>query len=852
MTEQAMTHEGGLRSVDGKPIPLRGVDVSGEVVGGTARIKVRQRYENVETSPPPHAPIEAIYVFPLPSESTLVGFVMECEGRRIEGVCKEREEAFRAYDDATLEGHGAALVEQERANVFTASVGNLLPGETTVVEVEYVQRLRASEGTLRVTVPTLVAPRYIPGTPHGDRTAHGAEEPTDRVPDADRISPKIAPVDYRVALDLLLHVGPKATVGSPSHRLDVQRDGERARVTFAEGRVALDRDVVILAEGADDSPVQALVSHRSGETGTFVFSRVVDLFADAPKAAPLDVVFVLDRSGSMGGSSIEEAHKALRLCLRQLREGDRFSIIAFDDREETFEPEPVPFTQKTLEQADRWIARVDARGGTELLAPMQRAIALAPNGVVVLLTDGQVGNEDEILAAVMSARGKNAARVYTFGIGTNVSDALLSQLARRTGGAMEMIHPGERIDDKVVATFARAIAPRVRDVRATFHGVDVDELAPSQLPDLVDGEVWSLSGRYQKPGIGRLEVRGTLAGEPWLLEVALELPERADAPVIEKLWAAERVRDLESIEVEGRRAKSMKDRILAIAIPFAIASRHTSFVAIEKRTGDRRVPGAAEARPVPVNAPAGWAMFERPSMRFGGTFAQMAMPMSAPMPAAFAVARAAMPPTGAPPPPPAPAPMSPQPAAKPKRAKGVLSRARDAVSGFFGSDDEGAAPTRTGRRVMESAPAPHEEEREPALELSHASGDPVFTILSRQLANGLFDDGGPETDEDLRLATSTERALLALLGLGVDGAHPLHGEVVRKAVLALLPLIARLTARLRDRVVVERVLLLAWLAASASSKRTRKQVVEAARSAGLDLAAGTADEATLRASVGLR
>ncbi|MBI2395248.1 MAG: VWA domain-containing protein [Deltaproteobacteria bacterium] len=849
-----MTHEGGLRSVDGKPIPLRGVDVSGEVVGGTARMKIRQRYENVETTPPPHAPIEAIYVFPLPSESTLVGFVMECEGRRIEGVCKEREEAFRAYDDATLEGHGAALVEQERANVFTASVGNLLPGETTVVEVEYVQRLRASEGALRVVVPTLVAPRYIPGTSHGkegDRTAHGAEEPTDRVPDADRISPKIAPVDYRVSLDLLLHVGPKATVSSPSHRLDVQRDGERARVSFSEGRVALDRDVVILTEGAEDAPVQALVAHRSpsSERGTFVFSRVVDLFADVPKAAPLDVVFVLDRSGSMGGSSIEEAHKALRLCLRQLREGDRFSIIAFDDREEPFTPEPVPFTQKTLEQADRWISRVDARGGTELLAPMQRAIALAPNGVVVLLTDGQVGNEDEILAAVMTARGKNASRVYTFGIGTNVSDALLSQLARRTGGAMEMIHPGERIDDKVVATFARAIASRIREVRATFHGVDVDELAPSQLPDLVDGEVWSLFGRYQRPGIGRLEVRGTLAGKPWLLEVALELPERADAPVIEKLWAAERVRDLESIEVEGRRAKSMKDRIVAIAVPYGIASRHTSFVAIEKRTGDRRVPGAAEARPVPVNAPAGWAMFERPPLRAGGAFAQMMMPMAAPAPAAFAYARAAMPPTGAPPPPMASMPMSPQPAAQPKRAKGVLGRARDAIGGFFGGEGEGAAPRQAPPgRMMESAPAPLEElEEEGAVAQPRESGDPVFAILSRQLANGLFDDGGPEKDEDARLAASTERALLSLLRLGVDGAHALHGEVVRKAVLALLPV----GARLKDRAAAERVLLVAWLAASSSSKRTRKQVVDAARAAKLELASRTADEPALRASLGL-
>lgn len=844
--------QGGLRSVDGKPIPLRGVDVSGDVIGGTARLKVRQRYQNDEK-----VPVEAIYVFPLPSEGTLVGFVMECEGRRIEGVCKEREAAFQAYDDATLEGHGAALLEQERPNVFTANVGNLLPGETTVVEIEYVQRLRASEGALRVMIPTLVAPRYIPGDASGLRTGHGAADPTDQVPDADRISPKIGPVDYTVGLDVTLHVGRTATVSSPSHRVDVERDDARARVRFSKGRELLDRDVVLIAEGTEQEPVSALVAHKADGPGTFVFSRVVDLFADAPKGAPLDVVFVVDRSGSMGGDSIEEARKALRLCLRQLREGDRFSIIAFDDRQESFRPEPVVFTQKTLEQADRWIADVDARGGTELLEPMVAAVALAKGGVVVLLTDGQVGNEDAIVSAVLEQRGKSGARVYTFGIGTNVSDALLTKLARHTGGAAEFIHPGERIDDKVVATFARAIAPRVRDVRASFTGIEADELAPAQLPDLVDGEVWSLFGRYQKAGLGRLELRGTLGGKPWLLEVSLELPDRADAPAVEKLWAAERVRDLEAVEVEGRRAQSMKERIVAIAVAHGIASKHTSFVAIERRTGERRVPGSAEARPIPVNAPAGWAMFQQPQVRGGAVaYAMSAMPaMPAPMAAAAFLGGA---PggfgTGAPPPPPAPmapapmmrsAPRAQAPAAKPKRAsKSMMERARAAIGGMFKGDaDEGSAPAAMPE-MMDMMEAERAEEA-PA-----QTGDPIFSILSRQLANGLFDDHDAESNDDLRVARSTERALVALLKLGVDGSHALHGEVVRKAVLAVLPLLGRLGSA-ASGATAERVCLVAWLAASSSSKRTRKQVLDAAKTAGLDLAARIADEAALRAELGV-
>lgn len=823
MSEQRITRdEGGLTSVDGEPIPLREVNVLGDVIGGTARIRVRQRYENVGNEK-----VEAIYVFPLPSEATISGLKMECDGRTIEGVVREREEAFRAYDDATLEGHGAALLEQERANVFTATVGNLLPGETTVVEIEYVQRLHANEGALRVMIPTLVAPRYIPGVhdPREERarTGHGAADPTDRVPDADRVSPKIGDADYTFGLELAMHVGAAAEISSPSHKLIIDRAGDIARVRLSG--VALDRDVVILAEGSAKSPVQALVTHRThrhegtGEVGTFAFSRLIDLFDPKAKASPLDVVFVLDRSGSMGGTSIEEARKALRLCLRQLREGDRFTIIAFDDREETFKS--VPFTQKTLEQADQWIAAIDARGGTELLTPLRHAAEFAPEGVVVLLTDGQVGNEDEILAAVMESR--NSTRVYAFGIGTNVSDALLSQLARRTGGAVEFIHPGERIDEKVVATFSRAIATRVRDVRVKLVGVDAEELAPSPLPtlpDLVDGEPWTLFGRYAESGVGRLEIRGTLRNEPYLLEVPIELPARADAPSVEKLWAAERVRDLESIEVEGRRAKTMKDRIVAIAVTHGIASRYTSFIAIEKRTGDRRVPGTADARPIPVHAPSGWAMWERPMFDAGGggyrgaprqaySFGAAA-PTGAPALRAMA---AVVPPIASAP---APAPSRPMPPGGLPKFKRVMS----AIGSMF---DRG------------STEAPSDDPSEEA----GAGDDPIFAILSRQLANGLFDDTGE--GDAAALVASTTRALSDLLRLGVDASHALHGPVVRKAIDALLPRIADV-----PRALAERAIGIAWLAAA--GKRTRGPVAEAARATGLDAIIARGD-AALRAEL---
>ena len=365
----------------------------------------------------------------------------------------------------------------------------------------------------------------------------------------------------------------------------------------------------------------------------------------------------------------------------------------------------------------------------------------------------------------------------------------------------------EEFHASALKEFQQHIAPRVSDVRVKWNGVEVDDVAPGTLPDLVDGEVWSLFARYRTPGMGRLEVRGTLRNEPWLLEVPLELPSEANEKAIEKMWAAERVRDLESMEVEGRRAKTMKDRIVEIAVAHQIASRHTSFVAIETRTGDRRVPGTPETRAVPVSAPAGWAMFQHPPVELMMRTMAGAMPMPPPM---------------------APASMG-APMAQARSAPSLVARAARAVGSMF----DGAAPPPAP--AMGAAPMVLEERA-----TTKGGSDPAFAIFSRQLANGLFDDGGSEP-EDVRLVSSTTRALVAMLREGIDGGHALHGELVRKAIVALLPLIAKLA----DRELAARALAAAWIAAS--GKRTRTLVESTASSLGIALRTG--DETALRTEV---
>ncbi len=579
---------GGVRaglSANGVAIPLLGVDVRGEVLAGHTRILVRQRYRNEEARS-----IEAVYTFPLPSRAVVTSFAVTMNGRRLLGEVHAREGAVETYEEALSRGHGAALLEQERPNVFTVNVGNLLPNEETTIEIEYVQPLIADEGAIRWVLPTLVAPRYVPPG----------------VPDAERISPPIGHTTYGLTLDVVFDLGVAIDVLSPSHAIAVERQDGKQRVTLAQPHVRLDRDVVLLAVPVSSDgvvPIAAVITHAEiGKPGIFALTLVPDFGRRKnAKRVPNDLVFVLDRSGSMGGPSMREARTALRLCLRQLEEGDRFAILAFDDHVEAFAPRLVPFTEATLQRADSWLQTIDARGGTQLLRPLIDAAALAPDGVIVLLTDGQVGNEDEILRAFLAARG--SARVYAFGIGTNVSDVLLDTLAYETGGALEAIHPNERVDEKVVAQFARATAARVTDLSIAIRGVETFEIAPAKPIALVDGEPFSVLGKFEHTAVGAIELRGKIDGERFYFEVPIDLTDACERPFVEKLWARARIEDLQ-------RAGAKKDRIVKLAIDQGISSKYTSFVVVEMRTGDRRVNEPVPTRIVAVDRPADWDSFQ--------------------------------------------------------------------------------------------------------------------------------------------------------------------------------------------------------------------------------------------------
>jgi Ca-activated chloride channel family protein len=586
-----------------RPLPLEGVRVTAEISGAASRVVMAQRYRNAEA-----VPVEAVYVFPLPEGAALCGLVIETGGRRINGRVLEREEAFAAYDDALAAGHGAALLDEERPNVFTASVGNLLPGQELTVELTWVETLAREGEAIRFALPTVVAPRYVP-----NEDARGVS-PTP----GERVSPPVklgVPYGFSFAAEVELPGG-VAGVESPTHPIRVLLADGKARVELAQGAAAMDRDLVLLL-----TPVAA--AKPCGRLERQVDGSVVAAVSFVPllksSGGPREVVFLVDRSGSMNGDSIEAVRRALQLCLRSLEEGDAFDIVGFGSTFQTLFGAPRPYAQASLEEASAHVERLQADlGGTEIL-PALRAVLERPSASglrreVVLLTDGEVSNDDAVVA--LAREHAATTRVFAFGIGHAASEHLVRAVARASGGAAEMILPGRALEATVVRQFGRLRAAALEDVRVAWSGAKAQLQAPATVAQLFDGEPLAVYAWLDGAPAAAL-LSATSAGKAVSWEVELDPARVADGSLLGTLAARAAIRDLEEGTAEGRRGSNQRDRadtrvreaIVRLAVRYGLASRETSFVAVEEREAGEDRP-VAELRRIPVALAHGWGGVE--------------------------------------------------------------------------------------------------------------------------------------------------------------------------------------------------------------------------------------------------
>ncbi|QXJ23475.1 VWA domain-containing protein [Actinomadura graeca] len=698
----------GTLTTDKGNLPLDSVDVHASITGLVAGVEVVQGFRN-----PFDVPLEATYIFPLPDRAAVTALRMEAADRVIEGTLEERGQAREDYDTAIAAGKRAAIAEEDRPDVFAMRVGNILPDERVTIRIALSQPLPCetdeSGSTATFRFPLVVAPRYIPGTPlEGERAGAGAADDTDAVPDASRISPPVLlpgfPNPVRLSITTVIDPAglPLTEIRSALHVVKEEDDGDRTTLRVQPGE-RLNRDFILrLGYAGHESASLSLVADGSGDEGTFTLTV---LPSGESRPAPRDVVLILDRSGSMQGWKMVAARRAAARIVDTLRNEDRFAVLSFDtviERPRDLASGLADGTDRNRFHAVEHLATLNARGGTEMLAPLDEGCALLADStrdrVLVLITDGQIGNEDQILARLEPRL--QGVRVHTVGIDRAVNAGFLNRLAAMGQGISRLVESEDRLDEAMELIHRHIGSPLATDLTLHPTGLEIipDSVTPRRPGTLFPGVPLVIAGRFRGAPSGAVSVRGTAAdGTAWEQHANGTI---GDDPAAVSIWARAHLRELEDHYAVGG-PDDLERRIVDTSLTFGVLCRFTAFVAVDSRVATES--GTLHQAVQPVELPDGWAAPHAPRVAHAAFMAPMDAVVpppamgygAAPVPSGPPPAAPSMPgshprrgsarttasvhrtPPQTYPTPPTPAPAPAEPEGKPRKATGTGARGGD-------------------------------------------------------------------------------------------------------------------------------------------------------------------------------
>lgn len=579
-----------LAAADGKALTAVQLaqDVHITISGIAARVQVSQEFVNSADGW-----TEGVYVFPLPDESAVDTLKMVIGEREIVGEIREREEARAIYEQARAEGKKSSLLAQNRPNIFTTRVANIGPGEKVRIVIEYQQLVSITDTTFSLRFPLAITPRYIPGRklPAARQQVHfggeGWGSATDLVPDGGEITPPVAfpqsAQGPRVSLSVDLQSGfPLARLESLYHQMIIDKQSEEHHLLSFTGTVLADRDFLLEWQpAAGRQPTAALLTEEKGD------ERYLLLMLQGPAArpeghVPREMVYILDVSGSMAGPSIVQAKAALRQGLQKLTPADTFNVIVFNNSAQAFFPSPRPATGENVLEALDQLEMLKADGGTEMRSALEMALVGAERSArirqLLFLTDGAVGNEDELLQLISSRLGDS--RLFTVGIGSAPNSYFMTRAATIGRGTFSFIGKVEEVQSRMAALLTMLEAPVLTDIRiGAADGRELSLVAyPDPIPDLYYGEPLMVALRSSGT-IGDLVVSGRQLEQVWQYRV--DLSGQASRPGIARLWARKKIREhMESLAL-GADETSVRKMVLETALAHQLVSRYTSLVAVD-------------------------------------------------------------------------------------------------------------------------------------------------------------------------------------------------------------------------------------------------------------------------------
>ena len=592
--------------------PMVATDVNMDIAGPIIRTTLSQTFENTTDEW-----VEGIYVFPLPENAAVDRLRMVIGGRLIEGQIKEKVQAKKIYEQAKAEGKKASLVEQQRPNIFTASVANIGPHETVAIQIEYQDKAQIKDGVFAMRFPMTVAPRFSPPVQAVQvATTEGLQNIVfDPVLDRKAISPplmnpKDEPIEYMrlpVTLNINLDAGFNiADIESAYHDITTaELDEDSVKISLKDGAIPANRDFLLeWSAQKTRNPYSAMFKQTVGED-TYLLSMLTPPTADAadiPTRAR-ESIFVIDTSGSMNGTSIIQAKDSLILALDQLQPDDTFNIIRFSSDYSSMNSKPMPATKDNIRKAKGWVKRLGARGGTQMSPALTEALTTQSEDTsrlrqVIFITDGAIGNEQQLFAQIQDQLGD--ARLFPVGIGSAPNSFFMSRAAKFGRGSFVQIGKISEVTKRMEVLFKSIQSPVLTDIESSVKGASF----PARMPDVYQGDpVISIARIKTKDLPAAVSMSGNIAGQSWQQTKALS--ETQEASGLSVLWARAKIADLEENRFDRAGAAKIDAEILQTALDHRIVSRLTSLVAVDI-TPSRPNGTPVNQTQVPTMLPEGW------------------------------------------------------------------------------------------------------------------------------------------------------------------------------------------------------------------------------------------------------
>lgn len=543
-----------MKVVDLRNLALKKVKITGDVIGKFGTFDIEQVYKNNTKDV-----LEVGYTFPIVETATVVGFEINVGDRVLRGKCKEKGEAKKEYQKNIVKGNSAYMMEQETDNIFKISVGKIDRDEEVKIKIQYIDRFEIIDNTIQILMPTLVTPRYK--SKITSKLVYGKVDYT---------------IDFNINIDKTINI---KSISSSSHRINVIDEDKIKRVEVLN--YDLSKDFKLNIELKNELLSNAITSKtRDGKDMIYLsfMPEILDSYEDSEK----EYLFIIDVSGSMMGEKLDETKKAVIECLKQLDIGDKFNIIPFESEFEAMNIKSIEYNEENMRKAEKYINNLEPLGGTEILDPIKFALyEKNTDKIILLFTDGQVGNEDEIIKFVED--NVNRSRIFPFGIDTNVNSSFIKQLAKAGNGKAELIQPKEKIDDKIIRTFARIQTPLLEEIRIDYgNNTVLDEIREEKC--LFNYEFFNVFAKIEKLE-DDIQLKGEILDKEYIWKINKDNIYNTEVD-LEVLFAKQEMDRLDEYIRnihEDDKIENYKKMIIELSEKYNINSKYTSFITVYER-----------------------------------------------------------------------------------------------------------------------------------------------------------------------------------------------------------------------------------------------------------------------------